>query len=334
MWCFTSTSCPRRDERLLSWHQHPLVHDAVSFQEEMQEAYHLQWPLLHAVSRFFILGATGLLPQHQPMDRCRPGLAISYWATPHNWSSWRTTSDVGSSGACRQQYTTDRADIAARSSTSCCANQPLAAAVLHRRRLVRRHRCFYSHGVWPGNMCSLRPNSSSTRIIVGDGSSLPVTHYGTTQIPTTASPLVLDNILISPSLIKNLISVRALTRDNPITIEFDKFGFSVKDLYTKTVILCSDSAGDLYPLQASTSSNTHCLTAITADLWHQRLGHPGRDSFHQMLRSSNFSCNKICLTLVMHVVSANMFTYLFVLPVPKQMLLLNLYIVMCGPLRL
>ena len=91
----------------------PPVHDAVSFQEETQEAYHLQWPLLHAVSRFFILGATGLLPQHQPMDRCRPGLAISYWATPHDWSSWRTTSDVGSSGACHQQYTADHADIAA-----------------------------------------------------------------------------------------------------------------------------------------------------------------------------------------------------------------------------
>ena len=130
-----------------------------------------------------------------------------------------------------------------------------------------------------GKFSSLTPHSTSSCIIVGNGSSLPITHTATATVPTSSTPLVLDNILISPSLIKNLISMRSLTRENPITIEFDKFGFSVKDLHTKGVILRSDSDGDLYPVTATSPSSPHCLVTTSADLWHQRLGHPGRDSF-------------------------------------------------------
>jgi hypothetical protein len=127
---------------------------------------------------------------------------------------------------------------------------------------------------------------------VGNGSALPITHTGSGSVSTTSSPLLLNNVLISPALIKNLISVHALTRDNNISIEFDKFGFSIKDPHTKSVILCSDSDGDLYPLHRTMSTSSHSLTAITADLWHERLGHPGRDSFQRLLSSSSFTCNK------------------------------------------
>jgi hypothetical protein len=57
------------------------------------------------------------------------------------------------------------------------------------------------------------------------------------SVPTSAAPLQLHNVLVCPSLIKNLVSVRALTRDNPVTVEFDVDGFSVKDLRTGTVLL-------------------------------------------------------------------------------------------------
>ena len=117
-----------------------------------------------------------------------------------------------------------------------------------------------------GKFSSLTPHSTSSCIIVGNGSSLPITHTATATVPTSSTPLVLDNILISPSLIKNLISMRSLTRENPITIEFDKFGFSVKDLHTKGVILCSDSDGDLYPVTATSPSSPHCLVTTSADL--------------------------------------------------------------------
>jgi hypothetical protein len=79
------------------------------------------------------------------------------------------------------------------------------------------------------------PNSS--HVIIGSGAPLPVTHKGHVSFNTSAAPLHLKNVLVCPSLIKNLISVRALSRDNPVTVEFDAFGFSIKDLQMRTVLL-------------------------------------------------------------------------------------------------
>ena len=65
-------------------------------------------------------------------------------------------------------------------------------------------------------------------------------------LPSNASsPLRLNNVLVSPALINNLISVRTLTRDNSVSMEFDPFGFSIKDFPTQVVLLRSDSKGDL-----------------------------------------------------------------------------------------
>lgn len=64
---------------------------------------------------------------------------------------------------------------------------------------------------------SSKPISDSS-IIVGNGAPLPVQRIGHAAIATAGSPLYLNNILISPHLIKNHISVRALTRDNFISM--------------------------------------------------------------------------------------------------------------------
>jgi len=125
----------------------------------------------------------------------------------------------------------------------------------------------------PANISSISTSSIPSSILVGNGASLPITHTCTSFIPTSNNALHLNNVLISPNLIKNLVSVRALTRDNAVTVEFDSSGFSIKDLHTKEVILRCESNGDLYPLRQS----SQLLTASSPlDLWHQRLGHPGR----------------------------------------------------------
>nr|XP_051204762.1 uncharacterized protein LOC127318333 [Lolium perenne] len=38
---------------------------------------------------------------------------------------------------------------------------------------------------------------------------------------------------VSPQLVQNLVSVKTLSRDNSVTVEFDEFGFSVKDARTR-----------------------------------------------------------------------------------------------------
>jgi hypothetical protein len=88
-----------------------------------------------------------------------------------------------------------------------------------------------------GIVSSTCPTPSTSHIIVGNGTPLPVCSFGSTTIPSIGKSLSLNNVMISSGLIKNLISVRSFTRDNWVSVEFDPFGFSIKDLQTKTVLL-------------------------------------------------------------------------------------------------
>ena len=74
------------------------------------------------------------------------------------------------------------------------------------------------------------PSSGPSSIVVGNGALLPVTSVGSRSFSTSRRPLFLSNVLVSPSIIKNLISIRRFTTDNNCSIEFDPFGLSVKDL--------------------------------------------------------------------------------------------------------
>ena len=147
-----------------------------------------------------------------------------------------------------------------------------------------------------GILHTLHPPSSSSpsSIIVGNGTLLPVTSTGSHSFSTIRRPLVLSNVLVSPNIIKNLISVRRFTTDNNCSIEFDPFGLSVKDLQTRSVIARCNSTGDLYPFFPAPSSTTAALTTATSStsLWHRRLGHLGHAALSQLISSNVISCNK------------------------------------------
>ena len=73
---------------------------------------------------------------------------------------------------------------------------------------------------------STAPGSSTpSSIVVGNGSLLPVIGTGSTDL---SHSFRLNNVLVSPQLIKNLISVRQFTTDNNCSVEFDPAGCSVK----------------------------------------------------------------------------------------------------------
>jgi hypothetical protein len=136
-----------------------------------------------------------------------------------------------------------------------------------------------------GNLTSSQPNLdiNSQHIIVGDGSKIPIIATGSVQI--SKLPLYLQNVLVSPSIVKNLISVQKFTRDNFVSIEFDPFSFSVKDLATKTLLHRSNSDGDLYPWISSPT----VLSTLGGNVWHQRLGHPSNMAHYPL---HFLSCNK------------------------------------------
>ncbi|KAL4587848.1 hypothetical protein LXL04_000722 [Taraxacum kok-saghyz] len=129
---------------------------------------------------------------------------------------------------------------------------------------------------------------SSSSVLVGDGSSIPVTKVGNTTLPNPYRTFTLKNVLITPRIIKNLISVRSFTRQNMCIIEFDPFGFSVKDLRTKQTLMRCDSTGDLYPV---TAPAPQAFASVAQSLWHQRLGHPGHHVFKHLVDNHIISCS-------------------------------------------
>ncbi|GJW43304.1 ribonuclease H-like domain-containing protein [Tanacetum coccineum] len=133
-----------------------------------------------------------------------------------------------------------------------------------------------------GNLQTSSLNRNFNSVIVGNGSFIPVTHSGHLQIPNPYRPLHLKNVLVTPNIIKNLVSVRKFTTDNKCSIDFDTYGFTVRDYHTRQTLLRCDSTGDLYPLHVAASA--FALLTNNHSLWHQRLGHPG-DNVIQTLSS-------------------------------------------------
>lgn len=89
----------------------------------------------------------------------------------------------------------------------------------------------------PGNLHSILNHSNTQSVIVGNGSNIPVNCVGSSSVKSLSRSLTLKNVLVTPQIVKNLNSVRQFTKDNWCTVEFDPFGFSVKDLQTQMILL-------------------------------------------------------------------------------------------------
>jgi hypothetical protein len=132
-------------------------------------------------------------------------------------------------------------------------------------------------------------------IIVGNRSSLPVTSVGDMTLP---GPFYLNNVLVTPDIIQNLLSVHRFTNDNWCSMKFDPFGLYVKDLSTRNVITKCDSSGPLYamrlPLRSTPSSSVAAPTTLvaSASTWHCRLGHPGVDTMPKLSNASSIVCSR------------------------------------------
>ncbi|GJU32379.1 hypothetical protein Tco_1175968 [Tanacetum coccineum] len=85
-----------------------------------------------------------------------------------------------------------------------------------------------------------------------------------------------------PTSLPNAFSIMTLpdptwnmdTGDNNCTIEFNAFGFFVKDFLTRHILLQCDSSSDLYPVTKLTTIPS-AFVSTNSSKWHQRLGHPG-----------------------------------------------------------
>lgn len=101
-----------------------------------------------------------------------------------------------------------------------------------------------------GNMLSITPCNSKS-LLVGNGVLLPVSHNGQTYYPFSQTKFILNDVLVSNKIVKNLVFVRKFTTNNSIFITFDPFVFSVMDLDSGTLLQRCDTTGDLYAITHS-----------------------------------------------------------------------------------
>ena len=144
-----------------------------------------------------------------------------------------------------------------------------------------------------GMLQSVFNSNTGTSITVGNGTTIPVHSTGYSSLPTQSRLLHLKNVLVAPNIVKNLVYVRRFTTDNWCSVEFDPFGFSVKDLHTQKVILRSDSTGDLYSVPHLL--NQKALSAVTnesSSTWHRRLIHTNNVTLNSLISSGFISCNE------------------------------------------
>jgi hypothetical protein len=116
---------------------------------------------------------------------------------------------------------------------------------------------------------------------VGNDATFPVLGTGCSTIPGLFH---LNDVLLAPAIIKNLLSVRKFTSDNLFSVELDPLGVSMKDLRTKDILLRCESTGPLYTLQLPSTPFSPCVLVATPSptTWHQRLGHPGAATLHHL----------------------------------------------------
>lgn len=142
-----------------------------------------------------------------------------------------------------------------------------------------------------GILYSCLDNSVPRHVLVEDGSKIVVvaTENTSFSLKNPHHPLYLNNVLITPFIIRNLISLRKFTRHNKCSIEFDEFGFFVKDIRTHQPLIQCDSDGPHYPVLPQPPQ---VLLSTSSTVWHQHLGHPRKHVFQFLISNNLLPCNK------------------------------------------
>ena len=108
------------------------------------------------------------------------------------------------------------------------------------------------------NMHMAEPFAGTSKLIIGNGVGLCITHTGCAALRMQSSvnnfELKLNNILFMPKITKYMISISKLTRDNDVVIEFtDDFCF------------VKDKVGNLIMLQGKVEKGLYILLLVSAN---------------------------------------------------------------------
>ena len=132
-----------------------------------------------------------------------------------------------------------------------------------------------------GNLQSLFYNSTTTHVTIGNRFLVAVLNTGNGIISSPSRSFSLRNVLVSHTIVKNLIFVCKFVTDNFCAVAFDLFGFCIKDLQTRNTLLRCDNVGPLYSVTPSTPSSAHSalsIASLDSSVWHKRFGHPNQST--------------------------------------------------------
>jgi GAG-pre-integrase domain len=145
------------------------------------------------------------------------------------------------------------------------------------------------------NLTSFNVYEGPDRLQIGNGSHLLIHNLGHCTLSSSNGSLDLNDVLYVPHIIKNLISISKLTKDNDVILEFHPLFCIVKDRRTKQPLLQATQINGFYQLPSS----PHALIGerVSISLWHKRLGHPSPSTTHLVINSHALpiSSNKLDL---------------------------------------
>ncbi|KAF3783428.1 hypothetical protein EJ110_NYTH27691 [Nymphaea thermarum] len=139
-----------------------------------------------------------------------------------------------------------------------------------------------------GNLSSVFPYLCQGSVVTGDGSHHTISHIGNARISMGNSSIPLKNVLVVPSVKKNIISVSKLIDDTHSFVEFTPSSVYVKDVRTKKTFAEGTCNGDMYVLEEaptmskqprlsescfSSHSEVNIAEHNKPSIWHGRLAH-------------------------------------------------------------
>lgn len=139
------------------------------------------------------------------------------------------------------------------------------------------------------NLSLHAPYDGTEELLVGDGTGLSITHIGSIEF---SNSIVLNNVLVVPTITKNIISLSQLCLDNNVSINFSQNFFCVKDLKMGASLFQGKSNAGIYEV-STVSPQLYTSTKSSSLDWHHRLGHPSRNVFRHIISQNNLNVPNI-----------------------------------------
>ena len=136
---------------------------------------------------------------------------------------------------------------------------------------------------------NLKPLQNST-VTLPNNAVVPVKHIGDVRLK---QDLLLTDVLYVPDFKFNLLSISALTTDLPVVSLFHNTGFVLLDTRNSKMIGKGSRINDLYILEVEQDSVAGSINKVSAQVWHDRLGHVSLKRLQSLQNQLDFQpCNK------------------------------------------